>query len=172
MTPKHHGSVKMLKNAVKAANIAGKWQSDGSKQTFRSSTGGILNWWPSSGTVNFQGKEPGKSQLERAFQNNLADTSDIGNAEQSEEYPAHTSAAINAQSCSEPAAMQAHGQDGTIAFKAELTPLLRDLADIFAKQKLVLLVTDGVPRITQEHTYEHAVASTLEATPLAHIGRY
>lgn len=151
MSQKYNGSIETLKDCMISANIRGEWQSDGSQQTFRSSTGGILNWWPSTGTLQLQGKEPGKSQLQRALHNCLADMADIGSNEHVVEGSTHHAAASSADSHFEPSVMQSRGHDGTIAFKADLTPLLMDLADVFAKQKLVLVMTDGVPRIAQEH---------------------
>ncbi len=67
MPNKFHGSFNELKNIVKSTGVWGEWQSDGSKQTFRSHEGGILNWWQSSGTVQFQGKAKGKLILERSL---------------------------------------------------------------------------------------------------------
>lgn len=34
---------------------------------FNDQTGAILNWWPSTGTYNFQGPPPAKRALESAF---------------------------------------------------------------------------------------------------------
>lgn len=169
MSVKYYGSIETLKDSVASSKIPGEWQSDGSKQTFRSCSGGILNWWPSSGTVQFQGKEPGKSQLQHALHNYLADMADISCAEQPTGTSIHHVAASNADSCFEPSVMRSCDHDDTIAFKADLAPLLIDLADVFAKQQLVLVVVDGVPRIVQEHACEHCAISTTEDKPPMHI---
>jgi len=66
MAIKHKGSLDELK--AKIAGITGAWSEDGSgKQTFRSQEGGVLNWWPSSGTIQVQGQDPAKSILELAL---------------------------------------------------------------------------------------------------------
>jgi len=49
-------------------NVRGKW-ANGSSVTFRALDGGVVNWWPSTGTVNFQGKEPSRSRLQAMFTN-------------------------------------------------------------------------------------------------------
>lgn len=53
-----HGSIDELKAAVSTCNLNGEW-SDAPQQglhCFRAKSGEILNWWPSKGTLQFQGK--------------------------------------------------------------------------------------------------------------------
>ena len=71
MKQKYNGTINELKDVVKSAGIQGEWESEGSKQTFRSVGGGILNWWP-NGTVQFQGKPDVKAVLERTLEELLA----------------------------------------------------------------------------------------------------
>src|SRR5258708_3749350 len=56
---KFHGDIEELKAAVEAAGQNGTWaeKNNGTARlySFRSRTGQILNWWPSSGTLQFQG---------------------------------------------------------------------------------------------------------------------
>ena len=43
----------------------GRWtQLNDNQRQFRHRNGGILNWFPSTGTINFQGKPEGKEELE------------------------------------------------------------------------------------------------------------
>lgn len=73
MQLKFNGAIVELKNAVKTTGIQGKWQADRTgKHTFRSDEGGILNWWQTSKTVQFQGKADGKSSLEQSVGKLLA----------------------------------------------------------------------------------------------------
>lgn len=54
---KFHGSIDELKAAVDSCGLVGNW-SDNAKAnnySFRGRTGEVLNWWPSSGTLQFQG---------------------------------------------------------------------------------------------------------------------
>jgi predicted nucleotide-binding protein len=53
-----HGSIEELKAAVEACKLAGEWseRSDNGLHSFRAKTGEVLNWWPSKGTIQFQGK--------------------------------------------------------------------------------------------------------------------
>lgn len=53
-----HGSIDELKAAVEACKLAGEWSErpDNGLHSFRAKTGEVLNWWPSKGTIQFQGK--------------------------------------------------------------------------------------------------------------------
>lgn len=54
---KFHGELDELKQAVDACGLKGDWTAnDNSKNhSFRGKTGEVLNWWPSKGTLQFQG---------------------------------------------------------------------------------------------------------------------
>jgi predicted nucleotide-binding protein len=55
---KFHGDLNELRQAVEDCGLHGTW-SDNEKSnshTFRGKNGEILNWWPSRGTLQFQGK--------------------------------------------------------------------------------------------------------------------
>jgi predicted nucleotide-binding protein len=53
-----HGSIDELKAAVSACNRNGEWSEvpENGLHCFRAKTGEVLNWWPSKGTLQFQGK--------------------------------------------------------------------------------------------------------------------
>ncbi len=53
-----HGSIDELKAAVSACNLNGEWSEvpQNGLHCFRARTGEVLNWWPSKGTLQFQGK--------------------------------------------------------------------------------------------------------------------
>jgi hypothetical protein len=57
---KYHGSLIELQAIVAACNVSGAWLENTTSRfySFRANTGEILNWWPSTGTVNFQGNSP------------------------------------------------------------------------------------------------------------------
>jgi predicted nucleotide-binding protein len=59
---KFHGSLAGLKPAVKRCGLIGKWTKNSKNgfHCFRSETDEILNWWPSTGTIQFQGKNQDK----------------------------------------------------------------------------------------------------------------
>ncbi len=66
MTNKFTGSLEELKGLM--AGTAGDWSSDGNgKHTFRTKDGGVMNWWPSKGTLQFQGAEVGKAKIQAAL---------------------------------------------------------------------------------------------------------
>lgn len=64
-------------------------QKEASKQTFRSHDGGVLNWWESTGTIQFQGKAIARTVLEQAFKNAMAKhavTPKMGSDEEDDYY--------------------------------------------------------------------------------------
>ena len=67
MPMKFIGTIEELKYLVNSTGIRGKWSEDGlGKHTYRSSEGGVLNWW-TNGTVNFQGTANAMSILKRSL---------------------------------------------------------------------------------------------------------
>lgn len=56
---KFHGTFNEIQDVVRSCGIAGDWalDPDANRYGFRSKRGEILNWWPSKGTVQFQGKK-------------------------------------------------------------------------------------------------------------------
>jgi predicted nucleotide-binding protein len=69
MANKFEGTIEKLQMLISVAGLKGKWEDDGQrKHTFRSSDGGILNWWQSSGTVQVQGQEKAKAKLGEAIE--------------------------------------------------------------------------------------------------------
>jgi predicted nucleotide-binding protein len=62
------GAAEDLIAKVAAAGVAGEWAVDGQgKHCFRAKKGGILNFWPSKGTLQFQGKADARAELEAIF---------------------------------------------------------------------------------------------------------
>ena len=75
MANKFEGTIEELQAQVKAAGLKGKWEDDGQgKHTFRSGDGGVLNWWPSKGTIQIQGQDKAKAKLEKAIAGETATT--------------------------------------------------------------------------------------------------
>jgi predicted nucleotide-binding protein len=67
MPLKFKGTLDELKGTVASAGLQGAWSDDGhGKIAFRTKDGGVLNWWPSSGTVQTQGQDEAKQALEVA----------------------------------------------------------------------------------------------------------
>jgi hypothetical protein len=67
MSLKFRGSYGKLRKCVCRTEFNGVWRDlpNGQKQ-YRTELGAVLNWWESSGTINFQGRDPGRS-FEKAF---------------------------------------------------------------------------------------------------------
>jgi predicted nucleotide-binding protein len=64
---KFKGSIEALKSLIESAGVTGKWFEKGEgRYTFKSEDGGILNWWMSTGTIQFQGDDTAKAVLEKA----------------------------------------------------------------------------------------------------------
>lgn len=75
MGNKFKGRLEELKAKLETAGLRGQWSDDGlGKHTFRSDLGGILNWWPSKGTINFQGDGEDQRRLEAATNVRNADS--------------------------------------------------------------------------------------------------
>ncbi|GGO89745.1 TIR domain-containing protein [Stakelama pacifica] len=55
---KFHGSIDELKTAIDSCGLVGAWTDNAkaNNHSFRGRTGEILNWWPSKGTIQFQGQ--------------------------------------------------------------------------------------------------------------------
>ena len=68
MALKWKQSLVNLKECIEAASLKGQWSEDaGEKHVFRETDGGILNWWPSTGTVQLQGPAAAKERLGQAL---------------------------------------------------------------------------------------------------------
>jgi predicted nucleotide-binding protein len=77
MGKKYRGKLDELKALLEAAAIKGTWKDDDrGKHAFRTEDGVLLNWWPSTGTLNLQGTVEGKDRVENAvFGAQLRDSS-------------------------------------------------------------------------------------------------
>jgi predicted nucleotide-binding protein len=68
MAKKYRGTIEELRDLIERAGISGAWDDDGQgKHSFRSKDTGVLNWWPSTGTLNVQGPSDSKARLEAAL---------------------------------------------------------------------------------------------------------
>lgn len=68
MASSFDGTIEQLKEKISAAGISGDWSEDGvGKHCFRSKKGGLLNFWPSKNSLQFQGKPEPKAELEAIF---------------------------------------------------------------------------------------------------------
>ena len=66
MTPHFEGTFEDLQNLT--SSFSGAWRNEGNgKHVFRTSTGGVLNYWPKKGTVQVQGKGPDIDKLKNIF---------------------------------------------------------------------------------------------------------
>lgn len=66
MARKFSGTLDELKQLVSAAGILGQWTEQNGKKPkhiFRSESGGIMNWWPSTKTLQFQGNADENARL-------------------------------------------------------------------------------------------------------------
>ncbi len=76
MPRKFEGTIDELKDKVQQAKILGSWKDDDNGQyTFRSDKKGVLNWWASTGTINFQGPSDAKARLEAVFEDSAVEKS-------------------------------------------------------------------------------------------------
>jgi hypothetical protein len=67
MALKFLGDYAKLKKCASRTGVAGQWRElKNSHKQFRTIGGAILNWWESSGTILFQGRDP-TMEFEREF---------------------------------------------------------------------------------------------------------
>jgi len=68
MKPRFLGDYSELKRCVLRTRLDGTWRElENNHKQFRTYDNGILNWWKSTGTLQFQGKELAAVRLERTF---------------------------------------------------------------------------------------------------------
>jgi predicted nucleotide-binding protein len=68
MAIEYHEGIDALRGLIEARGIKGEWSEDNSgKHTFKSQRKGTLNYWPHKGTVQCQGKDGPKAELEAIF---------------------------------------------------------------------------------------------------------
>ena len=66
---KFRGKLDDLQTLVSDSGYTGQWREDDGKTVFRSEDGAVLNWWHSTGTVQFQGPREAREALEDAISN-------------------------------------------------------------------------------------------------------
>jgi predicted nucleotide-binding protein len=64
---KYTGTLDELKNVLQKNAINGQWEAKSNSDQFRSNQGGIINLFQ-NGTINFQGQNPDKGNLEKIFE--------------------------------------------------------------------------------------------------------
>ena len=69
---KFHGKLSELESLVDGLGYRGQWEDDNGKKAFRSEDKAVLNWWPSTGTLQIQGPATPKSKFEEAMTKALA----------------------------------------------------------------------------------------------------
>jgi len=57
------GNFKVLRYVVARTGIPGKWTKEGNHRQFRARSGAVLNYWKTTGTINFQGSERAAAEL-------------------------------------------------------------------------------------------------------------
>ncbi len=68
MADKYNGSIDQLKSIF--MTIEGSWTQSGDKYSFRAKDGGILHWWSSNKTIQFQGNDDAKKRMHDLFAGN------------------------------------------------------------------------------------------------------
>lgn len=67
MARKFYDGVDKLKALLEASGLKGRWSEPNDCVRFDSQRGGVLVFWPGTGTVQIQGKSPGKEDIAAAF---------------------------------------------------------------------------------------------------------
>ena len=79
---KFHGSFEELQVLVSELGYSGEWAESNGKRVYRSTDSALLNWWPSTGTVQFQGPTAARGKIEAAV------SAALSNAEPTTQAPA------------------------------------------------------------------------------------
>jgi hypothetical protein len=61
------GDFDNLQQVVSVIGIRGVWRKRANHHQYRATTGAVLNWWKSTGTITFGGPESAAKDLEAAF---------------------------------------------------------------------------------------------------------
>src|SRR3990172_3447021 len=73
MAMKWNGSQEKLDATLRELGASGDWSDVEKGRQFRCTDGAILNWYPSSGTLQFQGKPEPREALQRALEGTLGE---------------------------------------------------------------------------------------------------
>jgi hypothetical protein len=57
------GDFKVLRYAIRRTGVPGEWIKVDDYRQFRAETGAIVNYWPTTGTINFQGPKSAADEL-------------------------------------------------------------------------------------------------------------
>ena len=129
---KYHGEFSGLKTLVAGLDCQGEWTDDGSKKVFRCDDGAILNWWPSTGTLQYQGPGDAKLKLQEAVSTALSNHTPSRSSETpSAGQSPGTETAPSSASVDSERVFVVHGHDETakeqlelILHRLELTPFV------------------------------------------------
>ena len=69
---KFSGSFKKLQHIFGRLGIQGEWRNLGNQKQFRAELGAIVNWWASTGTLQFQGSAVHAEKLARLLRKEYA----------------------------------------------------------------------------------------------------
>ncbi len=142
-----HGTIEELRGLVETCGIAGEWSEkpESGLHCYRAKTGEILNWWPSKGTVQIQGKNPD------GFRDKLASASGAPIAPK----PVATTTAAKI--------FLVHGHDREARDQLELVLMRLGL------QPFILQNADGgsktIIEALEQHIYEEAAFGIVLLTP-------
>ena len=76
MAYRFSGTYEELQAKLHSLELRGEWSSlNENQKQFRHENGGIMNWYPSTGSIYFQGKRAGREVLEESVARLLADDS-------------------------------------------------------------------------------------------------
>ncbi|RZJ85187.1 MAG: DNA-binding protein [Chryseobacterium sp.] len=61
----YSGTIEELKNLLNTAGFKGKWTENATAHKFTTPSGGMLNWYDNTGTLQIQGKPAAKAEIEK-----------------------------------------------------------------------------------------------------------
>ena len=124
---KFAGDFAELKAIVDGLNSPGEWAEEVNKRVFRSEDGAVLNWWPSTGTLQFQGTMEPRQRLKDAVtralssaDSALAVTDDYVEANSTANLPTSTKPELSASEGQSKQVFVVHGHDDVAREQLEL----------------------------------------------------
>lgn len=85
---KFNGSIENLMAIISTIDMAGDWQITRKKVVYRACDGTVVNWWPTTKTINFQGPELRAEIFEERFWAAAAEVFSRGNISRDRPVPA------------------------------------------------------------------------------------
>ena len=115
--PKFFGKLDELKEQVRSCVAKGSWSEEEQKVSFHGLAGEVLNWWPTTGTLQFQGTPQKRDEFQTAL---LAKLGVQEQVDETTQQPKSGGQTASAQTMKNPKVFIVHGHDKNVLNQLEL----------------------------------------------------